>query len=338
METAAILFRDHAKGDKYKDLLVNDHCAVESIPVLEHKYLLDAQSIKAVVDDASSEGLAGLVFTSGNAVRALARAVDAYLSEAADENDDSRERWRRILRLPIFVVGKETMDACTSLLFSAARAANGGTRETEDDVMDIRGSECGCASEMVTNIIDFSRQQQSRKQGDGKKPRVLFFCGNQRRSAIPDGIRESGAAELVEMVAYTTVGRNTHDTRRDLIATVDRIVAKCRRNAPAAAVLIWMVVFSPSGVRVVAPLLEDLAHAREPPLVPASTLAAVYKRHAATKTDDVFYGYAAIGKTTMTELASRAGADTMLTTQADTPNAVGICNAIRNKMSFPGVL
>ncbi|KAJ2654639.1 uroporphyrinogen-III synthase [Coemansia sp. RSA 1200] len=337
METAAILFRDHAKGDKYKDLLVNDHCAVESIPVLEHKYLLDAQSIQSVVNDASSEGLAGLVFTSGNAVRALAKAVDAYLSEPADENDGRREQWSRILRLPIFVVGKETMDACSSLLFSAAHTTN-GTRETKEGVMDIRGSECGCASEMVSNIIDFSRQQQSRKQGGGKKPRVLFFCGNQRRSAIPDGIRESGAAELVEMVAYTTVGRNTHDTRRDLIDTVDRIVAKCRRNAPAAAVLIWMVVFSPSGVRVVAPLLENLAHAREPLLVPASTLAAVYKRHAVTKTDDVFYGYAAIGKTTMTELASRASGDKMLTTQADTPNAVGICNAIRNKMSFPGVL
>ncbi|KAJ1661631.1 uroporphyrinogen-III synthase [Coemansia sp. RSA 1813] len=332
MESAAILFRDKAKSDKYTDPLLNDHCAVESIPVLEHKYLLDAQSIQDVVDSHTSDhgGFASLVFTSGNAVRALVQAVDLWLlleGEDSHGGKSKREQWQQILDLPIFVVGQETQAVCRSLLFADRAETVGG----------IWGGECGCASGLLPKIVEFGRHY-SKARSDVHKPRLLFFSGDRRRSTIPDGIKESGAAELVEVVAYTTVGRNIQDTRCDLIDSVNRIVARGRTNAPNAAVLIWMVVFSPSGVRVVAPLLEALAQESDPLLIPANTLADVNKSHSISTgstaaSSDVFYGYAAIGEATMMELASRGCADSVVTTQADMPNPLGICNAIRNKMS-----
>ncbi|KAJ1799751.1 hypothetical protein LPJ59_001610 [Coemansia sp. RSA 2399] len=325
MESAAILFRDKAKGDKYTDPLLDDHCAVESIPVLEHKYLLDAQSIQDVVDTHSSDGggFASLMFTSGNAVRALAQAVDLWLSEGKENN--RREEWQRILDLPIFVVGQKTQAVCRSLLFPGC----------DETVGDIRRPEFGCATAMLPQLVEFSRKY-SMGRSDGQKPRLLFFCSDQRRNTIPDGVKASGAAELVEVAAYTTVGRNSQDTRCDLIDSLNRIVARGRTRAPNAALLIWMVVFSPSGVRVVAPILEGLASASDSLLRPASTLAEVNRSHHAGSTGfDVFYGYAAIGEATMTELASCEGAVSVLTTRADTPDPLGICNAIRNRMS-PG--
>ncbi|KAJ2863129.1 uroporphyrinogen-III synthase [Coemansia erecta] len=328
MESAAILFRDKAKGDKYTDPLLNDHCAVESIPVLEHKYLLDAQSIQDVVDTHLSDGgrFASLMFTSGNAVRALAQAVDSWLSE--DKGNSRREQWQRILDLPIFVVGQKTQAVCRALLFP-------GCGET---VGDIRRPEFGCATAMLPQLVEFSRKY-STERSDGQKPRLLFFCSDQRRNTIPDGVKASGAAELVEVAAYTTVGRNSQDTRCDLIDSVKRIVARGRTHAPNTAMLIWMVVFSPSGVRVVAPILNDLAGASDSLLLrPASTLAEVNMNHHASGATslDVFYGYAAIGEATMTELASCGGAVSVLTTRADTPDPLGICNAIRNRMMSPG--
>ncbi|KAJ2550911.1 uroporphyrinogen-III synthase [Coemansia sp. RSA 1933] len=328
MESAAILFRDTTKGDRYTDPLLNDHCAVESIPVLEHKYLLDAQDIEELINThestSDSGGFSSLVFTSANAVRALMQAVELWLSEGKENK--RHERWQRILELPIFVVGQETQAACRSLMFTGCNESKG----------DIRGGKCGNAATMLPQLVEFSRQY-SKGQSDKRRAQLLFFCSDQRRSTIPDGIKQSGVAELVEVVSYTTVGRDSQETRADLIDSVNRIVARGRLRAPNTAMLIWMVVFSPSGVRVVAPLLADLACAKHPLLLPASTLADVSLRHpAAAAGSDVFYGYAAIGGTTMTELAaSRGDGDAVLTTQADTPNPLGICNAIRSRTS-PG--
>ncbi|KAJ2911141.1 uroporphyrinogen-III synthase [Coemansia aciculifera] len=330
MHTAVILFRDSSRrkggGDKdvYTDTLLEDHDAVESVPVLRHADLLTLQTIDDVLESHTSDvPFAAIIFTSQNAVEALNR-VQAKRTTTAS-HDDNR-RWSVFISLPVFVVGGATGSLCRTTLLSGLPNA------------DVRGEElAGGARAMVPEIIEFCHQY--RLQNHGVKPRLIFFCGDQRRDTLPDALqRHSDTVDLVQVISYTTIARDIDETRIELIEAISRIKAKCWRTSKdsrhdAAActttitgekgrisptvdcdiLLIWMVVFSPSGARVVAPLLADLESEQH---VSSAGNAAVR------------YRLAAIGKTTRDELVAQQqqGVSVVL---ANEPSVRGVRNALR---------
>ncbi|KAJ1806547.1 hypothetical protein LPJ56_005107, partial [Coemansia sp. RSA 2599] len=151
-----ILFRgsssdeDSGAKDKYTELLQNDHESVESIPVLEHRYLLTPENTDQIVH--ARPGYSALIFTSKNAVKALAQAASQWIEQTSCETNDGdkaarEEAWTRFLQLPVFVVGKATASACRSLLYSSDRSA------------DIRGQDTGKATAMLPQILEFCRDE-----------------------------------------------------------------------------------------------------------------------------------------------------------------------------------
>ncbi|KAJ2747787.1 uroporphyrinogen-III synthase [Coemansia sp. BCRC 34301] len=258
---------------------------------------------------------AAIVFTSQNAVQALNRALAKWIAK-----EGRRERWLGLISLPVFVVGGATGTLCRSTLLSCLPHA------------DVRGERAGGAGAMLPEITEFC--QQHRSLNGGVKPRLAFFCGDQRRDTLPDGLRQSGAAELVEVVSYTTVARDADATRRDLIDAITRIKATCwakHRAVRACAfegtlatvnrdILIWMVVFSPSGVRVVAPLLAALE---------SEHVLCAGDGSVSSNLPAVHYGLAAIGPTTKEELVAQQVQRHIVL--AKEPSVQGICSALRSK-------
>ncbi|KAJ2064587.1 uroporphyrinogen-III synthase [Coemansia sp. S146] len=297
--TAVILFRDSSRGkDTYTQPLLEDHDAVESLAVLQHQDLLTTQTIDDIVEaHASDTPFSGLIFTSQNAVKALGRALAKW---TASIDSVKKDRWDGFISLPTFVVGGATGAACRSIL----------------QHLDVRGEVSGGASAMLPVITEFCAQYRAQY---GDRPRLVFFCGDQRRDTLPDGLRN--AAELLEVVSYATVGRDPLDTRNDLVQALARIrtmcLAKDRAPMPAAVrdILIWMVLFSPSGVRVVAPLLADLESEHVLCAYAGGNLSA-------TSVSSVMYSLAAIGATTRDEIVAQL--QPRFVVLAKEPNAHGI--------------
>ncbi|KAJ1921129.1 uroporphyrinogen-III synthase [Coemansia sp. S17] len=297
--TAVILFRDSSRGkDTYTQPLLEDHDAVESVAVLQHQDLLTAQIIDDIVEaHASDTPFAGLIFTSQNAVKALGRVIEKWTAI----DSAKKEQWDGFVSLPIFVVGGATGNACRSIL----------------QHFDVRGEVTGGASAMLPVITEFCAQYQ---RHHGTKPRLVFFCGDQRRDTLPDGLRNM--AELLEVVSYITVGRDPVDIRNDLIQALSRIRAMCLakdRAHEGRDILIWMVLFSPSGVRVVAPLLAELESEHVLCAYAGGNLPA-------TDISSVLYGLAAIGATTMDEIVAQL--QPRFVVLAKEPNVHGIRKSI----------
>ncbi|KAJ2303776.1 uroporphyrinogen-III synthase [Coemansia sp. RSA 2706] len=291
--SAVILFRDQDRGDSYSKLLQESHAAVETIPVLDHRYLLAAADIADIIHRHSHDtNYSAIIFTSQNAVKALAGAAAEWQSQpdTSMEQADRAAEWRRFLALPIFVVGKATAAACSAHLLDHSAAS------------DIRGDQCGQAAVLLPEIIRFCRQQRQRL---ANKPQLLFFCGDQRRDTLPGGIAGSHEADLRQIISYTTAGRQVRAVTDELADAMGRIVTRSGRIS-----LVWMVVFSPSGARVIVPALRALE--RKGLVCPEriqSSGAAVYR-------------LAAIGKTTASELVT-LGIDGRQVTQASEPSEHG---------------
>lgn len=237
--TAVILFRDNSESDVYTEMLQEDHDIVESIAVLDHKNLLTEQNLQDVVDSRNS--FSAIIFSSQNAVKALSQKILASAKR--------KQLLKFINSRPIFVVGKATASACYKYLSSTA---------------DIRGAGSGCAAALLPKILEFGRENTGK---------LLFFCGNQRRDTLPDGIRQSKLApELAEITTYSTSSRDTEHIRQELAATMHRI----KHNSTD---LLWLVLFSPSGVRTVMPLLLECSEIRSRFVaIGSTTLAAITEK------------------------------------------------------------
>ncbi|KAJ2850961.1 uroporphyrinogen-III synthase [Coemansia brasiliensis] len=286
--SAAVLFRDHSRGGSYAKVLQEDgHFAVETVPVLDYQYLISADDIGNLVHQQFNlRSYSAIIFTSQNAVKALSAAATQWLS-LSDSVKTRTDLWNQFLQLPIFVVGKATGSACTML-----------------GNCQIYGEESGSASVLLPEIIKFSQQK---KQETGKLPKFLFICGDQRRDTLPDGIRQSGEAELFEVTSYKTIAREISAVASELSKAVRRILSSislCENEK----IVIWLVLFSPSGARVVYPALNSLC---------------------VSDSNQHIFKFAAIGKTTASELLS-LGANHLDTVQAKVPNEQGIKDALHS--------
>ncbi|KAJ2449642.1 uroporphyrinogen-III synthase [Coemansia sp. RSA 2336] len=276
-KSAVVLFRDHSRGDSYAKALQDDgHFAVETVPVIEYQYLISTDDIDSLVRQCT-QVYSAIIFTSQNAVKALSAAAKQWLLRSESKSD--ADLWSQLTQLPIFVVGKATGCACKAL-----------------GNCQIYGEDSGSAAVLLPEIIEFSRQK---RQETGKLPKLLFFCGDQRRDTLPNGIRQSGEAELVEVVAYKTIARKVSTVTSDLLKAVQRILAVSPRDEE---MVVWLVLFSPSGARVLYPALANL-------------VASGLSQH--------MFRFAAIGKTTASELVS-LGVNDQDVAQAKTPNEQGI--------------
>ncbi|PIA13672.1 tetrapyrrole biosynthesis, uroporphyrinogen III synthase [Coemansia reversa NRRL 1564] len=330
--SAVVLFRDPARGDSYKAALQEDHDVIENIAVLEHQNLLTCSDISNIVNEhLFGKGFAAMIFTSQNAVHALNKAVNLWVNEKATSHgemlncDDIKEyrwaRWKKLLNIPVFVVGRATGAACLFQLFE------GRSRNS----CDIRGENTGKASALLSEILEFCNASSFL---ENKRPKLLFFCGDQRRDTLPKGIAESNKAELVEMISYTTVSRDQQKVKDELLGAIDRITTKmhsvgCASDSSQPLVncssssstqdqtvaTIWMVLFSPSGARVVAPILDEILEQ------------GIFVQDAPNTKYRVVFRMAAIGHTTASELV-KLGIDEQSIVKANVPNEHGIRNAL----------
>ncbi|KAJ2870796.1 uroporphyrinogen-III synthase, partial [Coemansia asiatica] len=217
-QTKVILFRDSSSDDdirvkdKYTELLQTEHISVQSIPVLELQFLLTPETIDQLVK--VQPKYSAIIFTSKNSVKALNRAATRWIEQPKGNIDDDRQMqerkdtWARFLELPVFVVGKATASVCRSLLYSSGSTA-----------ADIRGQDAGKAANVLPQITEFCRDYLIQ---NNTVPRLLFFCGNQRRDTLPDGILRQGGhkVELTEIVSYTTTGRSSDQVQASLVAAL----------------------------------------------------------------------------------------------------------------------
>ncbi|KAI9468591.1 tetrapyrrole biosynthesis, uroporphyrinogen III synthase [Coemansia mojavensis] len=276
-KSAVVLFRDHSRGGSYaKALQDNGHFAVETVPVLDYQYLISADDIDSLIQQCM-QVYSAIIFTSQNAVKALSTAAAQWRSRS--ESKSQTDLWNQLLQLPIFVVGKATGSACKAL-----------------GNCQIYGEESGSAAVLLPEIIKFSKQK---RQETGKPPKLLFFCGDQRRDTLPNGIRQSGEAELVEIISYRTIAREISTVAGDLSKAVQRILSISSNDKE---MVVWLVLFSPSGARVVYSALVNL-------------VALGLSQH--------MFKFAAIGKTTASELIS-LGVNGQDIVQATSPNEQGI--------------
>ncbi|KAJ2716347.1 uroporphyrinogen-III synthase [Coemansia spiralis] len=288
--SAVVLFRDPVRGQSYHAALAGSHSAVASIPVLEHQCLLTARDVERMVGQhEGGQAYAAIVFTSHRAVQALGRAAAEWLGagDSAASAGDRSARWRALIGVPIFAVGRATGDACRSLLPDLQACGP-----------DIRGEACGNAAALLPEITRFCSVHGS------VRPRLAFFCGDQRRDTLPRGIAQSGCAELCEIAAYTTVGRCQSNVQSELAAVVDR--HSVRR--------LWLVVFSPSGARVVVPSVQRLVQLGALSMDAAAAAGIVCR-------------FAAIGETTAAEIAA-LGIDARSVVQAAEPTEHGVSQAL----------
>lgn len=133
---------------------------------------------------------AALVVTSPRAVRALSDVLDTV-------PEPVRAVWRQ---RPSFAVGPKTARRLREAQLKPVGEASGG-------------------AEALVRFIE----------EEAPPGPLLFLCGNRRRDAVPDGLREAGI-EVTEQVVYET------NTRSDL-----RVPEGAR----------WLVFFSPSGIEAV---------------------------------------------------------------------------------------
>ncbi|KAJ2801533.1 uroporphyrinogen-III synthase [Coemansia guatemalensis] len=330
--SAVVLFRDPTRGDTYKAALQEDHDIIESIAVLEHQNLLTCSDISNIVNEhLFGREFAAMIFTSQNAIHALNEAVNQWINEKTNSHGEvlktdeikvyRRARWKKLLDLPVFVVGQATGSACLSLLFE------GRSRNS----CDIRGEKTGKASALLPELLEFCNACNVL---DNEQPRLLFFCGDQRRDTLPTGIAESHKAELVEITSYTTVSRDPQKVKHELLDTIDRITSimnsiRCSSDSlqpptncnplegehGTDVATIWMVLFSPSGARVVVPILDEISNQGDFVQALPHTSYKVVSR------------IAAIGNTTASELVG-LGIDEQSIAKANEPNERGICNAL----------
>ncbi|KAJ2276361.1 hypothetical protein J3F81_001422 [Coemansia sp. RSA 371] len=293
--SSVILFRDPDRDDSYTTALTPTHTLIKCVSVLEHVYLLDTSDIDNIVHRFGVCEFSALVFTSQTAVHALAAAASRWLNQPVQsrQRTDRTHQWSRILSLPIFVVGHATRTACESLLFAHTSITP-----------DIRGDQSGQATNLLPHIIQFCKHHSC--------PKLLFVCGDHRRDTLPDGIQASMCADLVELVAYTTKGRDATKVREELCDAVTQI-SECRKRDRAHK--IWMVVFSPSGARVVIPVLNNLV-AQNVLCSPSADKCALT------------YQLAAIGPTTQAEIIA-LGINKDHIAVATTPTAQGIRQALQ---------
>ncbi|KAI7823994.1 tetrapyrrole biosynthesis, uroporphyrinogen III synthase [Kickxella alabastrina] len=311
--SSVILFRDGNSSNAYTELLEQDHASVENVVVLEHQDLITTETISDLVGP--DQQFAAILFTSQNAVKALSRAANTWLAMCDIDGAacNRKQAWARFLNRPVFVVGRATGSTCRDLLYGSAQLG-----DDHSVTADIRGQDAGRATVMLPEIIDFCAHHYEQT---GTKPRLVFFCGDQRRDTLPDGIRQSGqASELIEVVSYTTVGRPYDQTRQDLSDALGRISA-LRKTAYVdgnnAANLVWMVLFSPSGVRVVSPVLNAMM----------SEAVLQLPAMGCRKKRETHYRLVAIGETTMSELVMQGISEKNIV-MAKEPSAQGIRNAI----------
>jgi len=85
---------------------------------------------------------------------------------------------------------------------------------------EVRGEETGSATALGRLIVEDSNDEP-----------LLFLCGNRRRDALPNALRDAGRA-FEELVVYETHPRTTLDL-------------------PASEPRPWLVFFSPSGLEAV---------------------------------------------------------------------------------------
>lgn len=253
LKDRSVNLENGGQRDPYEIAFENAGYTAHFLPVLSHK-LVNLDKIARVItaeeeiqesfvvsqssqeistarssDIDSSQKFAGVVFTSQRAVEAWAEAGKRVLAS----NTALKTTWQSI---PFYAVGPATASALLRL----------------DDRLRPPFSSILGADE-TGNAVKLASFIASQKSNGSNAP-LLYLSGDKRKDTLESLLRERGI-RLHEVQAYETFQSPTFEEDH----------RKAQENGPFA----WIIFFSPSGAKMLLPLL------RESDLAPSPSMAAI---------------------------------------------------------------
>lgn len=219
-------------------------------------------SSDSTVDRRAASRFAGVVFTSQRAVEAWAKAGQAILEDTAN----GQLAWRNT---PFYAVGPATASALLRL----------DSRLRPLPSLILGAEESGSAERLASYITS--------RSSDMPDSPLLYLVGDKRKDTLPSLLRQQGIS-MHEIRAYETFQSNSFEADYEGL----------RKQVPFE----WIVFFSPSGAKLLLPLLQH-------------------------STVDLVPRLAAIGPTTRDYLVEQCNLE--VCAMADSPNPKSLVNAIR---------
>ncbi|KAF2088518.1 tetrapyrrole biosynthesis, uroporphyrinogen III synthase, partial [Saccharata proteae CBS 121410] len=202
------------------------------VPVLEHRFKTDSlKQIRECVQEGGFDGnsktakYGAIIFTSQRAVEAFTQVVEDIRAAGPSRPLDELLP----ATTPLYVVGPATARGLRALNLQCP----------------VLGEESGNGEALAGYILEHYNHT-AKRDAEGRKLPILFLVGEQRRDVIPKTLQsaelsDARRAEVHELVVYET---GEMQTFRPSFA---RILEKNERDGVREQ---WVVVFSPTGCRV----------------------------------------------------------------------------------------
>lgn len=176
-------------SESYEDAFVQEGYDVIFASPLQFDYT----NVGSIVSTLCRENIKGLILTSPRAAKAL----DSALSKASEASLKAiRTKWMNQKEHKIFVVGRKTRQAFKSAWTPVLSCNSTRGKNIEMYSPDVCGSESGSSESLArSHVLPFVNSAKW-----SKASRVLFLCGDQRRSTMFDICGES----IEETVTYTS--------------------------------------------------------------------------------------------------------------------------------------
>jgi len=278
LKERSITGADGNQQDNYESALLNAGYAPVFLPVLSHSLVNINKITNTIAGDTPDEAqsYSGVVFTSQRAAEAWSQAGKAALKA----NRQPSQSWQNI---PFYAVGPATAASLTRLHPSIRPHSS-----------LILGADESGSAEMLAGFICTSHnktQQQQQQPTDSTCP-LLYLVGDKRKDTLPSLLNEQGI-KMHEIQAYETYQSPTFEA--DYCALLDENLKKS---------IEWIVLFSPSGAKLLFPLLSK-EHDNEE-----------------SEKTNVNVKYAAIGPTTRDYLLSNNEVEVHAMAESPTPEAL----------------
>ncbi|KAK9894976.1 tetrapyrrole biosynthesis, uroporphyrinogen III synthase, partial [Cystobasidium minutum MCA 4210] len=263
---------NNGKQDPYEVALKKAGYSAHFLPVLSHR-LVNLESIQHVIsgtplsNEKYSPSYSGVVFTSQRAVEAWATAGQAII------DSDTSSDLLAGTDLPFYAVGPATSFALQRL----------DERLRPPSSLILGAEETGNAVKLASYIV--SRQESCYDASQHSLP--LLYLGGDKRKDTLSSLLKQGNITMHEIEAYETFPSPTFEADYAALEAYGHFE--------------WIVFFSPSGAKLLLPLLPQ-------------------------KTVDKSPRFAAIGPTTRDYLLSQAGVE--VSAMAESPNPDSLITAM----------
>jgi uroporphyrinogen-III synthase len=278
LKERSIAAADGNQQDNYESALLNAGYTPVFLPVLSHNLVNINKITNTLAGDTADEdqSYSGVVFTSQRAAEAWSQAG----KDALEANRQPSQSWQKI---PFYAVGPATAASLTRLHPSIRPHPS----------LILGADESGSAERLAGFIRTSHKKTQQQQQQPTKSTfPLLYLVGDKRKDSLPSLLSEQGI-EMHEIQAYETYQSPTFEA--DYSALLDD-------NSQNS--FEWIIFFSPSGAKLLFPLLSKKHDNKE------------------SERTNVKVKYAAIGPTTRDYLLSKNEVKVHAMANSPTPEAL----------------